>query len=207
MSKFKDRLKDLEVTAERLKSEVGKLQRLSERFKDVSRQYSECLIKCRGKINSVSHIVSAWFYSFLQFKDEVMVLLTGELLGDYHKEYHKGFVHKRENDKTSRLSWKADSLSKLSTDGIDYEWRILNENEKFPDKYQDRLDVIANQSEELIATIDLHSKDIDKLFWEPMKANLTLLGITSISFKLEEKSHNAERINISTSGGNIDVSR
>jgi hypothetical protein len=205
MSKFKDRLKDLEVTAVQLKDEVGKLPRLSERFEDVSRQYSDCLVKCKAKINSIRHVVSAWFYSFLQFKDEIMVILTGELLRAYHKVYHKSFVHKRDNDKTSRLSYKASFLSKLSTDGIDYEWGILNET--CPDKYQDRLDVIANQTEELVATIDLKSKYIDKLFWEPMKANLTILGITSSSFKMEEKSHNAERINISTVSGDIDVSR
>lgn len=205
LPKYKDRLKRIEHTAVKLKKEVGKLDNLSARFEDVSKQYLDCLLKCKSQMSSIKHIVFAWFFSFLQFKDEIMVLLTGEILRDYHAEHHKDFIHKREIDKQSRLTFKAGSLSMLSTNGIDYEWRILNE--ECPDKYQDRLDVIANQTEEFDVTLDLQSKRLEKLFWEPMKATLNSLGIISLSFKLIETSHRAERINISTDKGEINVTR
>ncbi len=71
-----------------------------------------------------------WFIRLLYFKDEHMLLMTGQIFTTNYDSIHSAYLHKRNGE---GHYYKAKCLSFCSVDGIDYEYRQLQS--KIPDKY------------------------------------------------------------------------
>ncbi len=69
------------------------------------------------------YYVRYWFRAFLGIRDECMLLLTGEIIRSYHADVNKDFIHQRSNER--HYYSESCSLSACSTDGIDFEYRLL----------------------------------------------------------------------------------
>jgi hypothetical protein len=116
--KKRDSLKDILVDLENriLKDCEAHVKQLLRTTSELTEKIRTCERK------HVSHYVKKWFTLFLGARDECLVLLNGALRRSYYKVDFKDYIHARE--KEAYLHGGA-ILSKLSTDGIDYEYREL----------------------------------------------------------------------------------
>jgi hypothetical protein len=108
---------------------IDALERLAPGFASVSAEYFRLIKKGRSS-SQITKIVRFLFRSFLGFRDECMVLLTGELIRSYHQNVHKNYIHPRETENYYYKSNKY-KLSSCSADGVDYEYRKL-QDQKLP---------------------------------------------------------------------------
>lgn len=155
MSDFKEEKKILVSKQEKLLVSLSDTEKLLLPFQRLSNELYDLILKCDdGKIKDLSLV---WFNAFLGYKDECMVLSKGDLIRKYHIKQYKMYIHSREKERHYYNSNY--SLSSLSRDGIDYEYRQLVD--KYPNK---SLNSIANKSDEIGNRVDALSKALDKSF-------------------------------------------
>jgi hypothetical protein len=68
---------------------------------------------------NVHFFLKTWFKAMLGAKDEVMVLINGEMVRSYHRIEHKKYEHDRGSENFGLIT----PLSLCSIDGIQYEYR------------------------------------------------------------------------------------
>lgn len=93
------------------------------RFQQVTLDCCKRIEKCSGNISFITHYVIDWFKLYLGVKDELGVIITGEIVREYHKNLHRLYIHDRGHENT----YFNGPLSACSKDGMQYEWRLLTD--------------------------------------------------------------------------------
>jgi hypothetical protein len=153
MNSFKQQVSALQKTQQELSSRVKTVESLVRPFKLLTKECIQYLLKYKKKF--CYRYLKIWFRSYLGIKDECRILINGEIVRPYHVSLHEHYVHKRE--KESRYYNQNCSLSSCSADGVDYEYRVLEE--KYGSK--SALDTIADTNQELSSLLHSIAKDID----------------------------------------------
>lgn len=162
---------------------VEKLEILVRSTKECCEQFHQLTEVCCTKIkqldkNNNDHIkyyLTRWFYRYLGRKDEVYVLITGELYRSYHKLFHKEFLHDRLREK-SYYSHKCE-LSLCSSNGLDLEYRILTEKSGTSIS---KLNKLADAIQTIEEKLDNFSKDLDydaEMFVKSLRSHFSVFSI------------------------------
>lgn len=125
---YNQRLNRLLSAQEKLIHLAEQLDARSESFRQLTEGYAE-RIKKNGQ-RRVAWYMKRWLRCFIGIKDEVMVLISGEIIRKYHESQHKEFIHDRGEE--NAIYKRSKILSLCSVDGIDFEYR------KMVDKYGEK---------------------------------------------------------------------
>jgi len=75
---------------------------------------------------NASNYIKDWFNRYIYFKDDQMVLITGQVLRNRHHRIHAAlYQHERTGEAHLYQSTAKKCLSYCSVDGINYEYRLL----------------------------------------------------------------------------------
>ena len=152
---FKEEKRALVCKQDKLLELLADTEKLLSPFQHLCKELYELILKC--DIDKIQRLSLVWFNAFLGYKDECMVLSKGDLIRKYHIKQHKQYIHSREKERHYYNSKY--SLTCISRDGIDYEYRQLQE--KYPGK---SMNTIANRSDEIGNRVDNLSKELDNSF-------------------------------------------
>lgn len=118
------RLERLKSAQEMLLRLFAELDARFEPFRQLSEDYGSRIRKNGTKY--IAWYVKRWLRCFIGMKDEVMVLISGEIIRKYHESgVHKEFIHDRGAENS--IYRRSSILSLCSVDGIDYEYRMMVE--------------------------------------------------------------------------------
>lgn len=120
---YNQRLTKLQAAQEKLIHLAEQLDARSESFRQLTEGYGE-RIKKNGP-RRVAWYMKRWLRCFIGIKDEVMVLISGEIIRKYHELQHKEFLHDRGEE--NAIYKRSKILSLCSVDGIDLEYRKMVE--------------------------------------------------------------------------------
>jgi hypothetical protein len=136
-----------------------------------------------------NYIKTYWLHHYIAVKDEIAVLIKGELQRKYHRREHtkKKYIHVRGHEQIYFLDKY--ELSSCSCDGFDYEYRKLCDEK--PD--HPKLERLATSLDDINAKIQVESDRIDSCFWKLKAALSEFPSISSIDISCL---HNNEFIKI-----------
>lgn len=132
-SKCKTLTESIESLKKIQKSLEIKLNEAENRFKPLIKIRKETEERCLQYLN-ISHFnrCTKLFVIFLRIwlgnKDEITILLNGQIVRSYHGSFHQIFLHDREEE--SHYYHSDCSLSTCSIDGLDYEFRQVEKKYK-----------------------------------------------------------------------------
>lgn len=163
-----------------------------EKFSDEILQRIQLLIRKSLPISILlphieNYVKIYWLHYYIAVKDELAVLIKGELQRKYHRREHKKYIHDRGHEQTYFLDKY--KLSSCSCDGLDYEYRILSDLR--PD--HPKLETLATSLDDINGKFQIENDRIDACFW---KLKLLLSEITSISSIDISCLHNNEFIKV-----------
>ena len=123
----------------------------------------------------VAYFVKSWFEKYLAHKDEVVVLLKGELIRSYHITEHRQWIHTRE--RMRGVYNKKYSLTMCSKDGIDYEYTTLGGASKDSlNSIASKNDTLSDRLEDLGVRVDTAFRTLEKALkqrgWKDVTLNL-----------------------------------
>ncbi len=122
--------------------------------KDYSSANTSSADRDKQRYLCLRHFLKQWFTSFLAFKDEAMVLFTGELCRPYHAVEHKEFIHVRGKQSSY---YKGSGVSACSVDGWRYEFNQTLANLGRSDSLEmcaERCDTVSDSLEDIITAMD-----------------------------------------------------
>lgn len=209
---------DLEQLSNRLTLLKSKVKELNERIQTFQAFSNECIIRIEViKRIETNEIIEAyldhylrlyWFQFYLAIKDELYVLIKGELMRSYHKDEHKSMKHHRGHEKSYFVNKY--ELSACSADGMDFEFRILNDLRPNNTK----LNKIALALDEITQELHNYNEQIDNSIY---RVKTCIHGFPQVSSVHISNLHNNEFIKINFKHGkryklsridiSIDVSR
>lgn len=113
----------------------------------------ECILKL-GKCppQHAAHFIEEWLRGYLGYVDELMVLMTGDLLRGYHRKRHEGYIQDRGHEATYVKGQQQHPLTACSKDGLDYAIRALSGS--ISTKVENRLDACSDQVDQRLQKMD-----------------------------------------------------
>ncbi|RYH28309.1 hypothetical protein EON65_12665 [archaeon] len=153
MKVYEEQLNKVKSATEKLRTRLLEAESRLPAFRKLTGDVIE-RIKAIGAEHFL-HFLKLWFRTFLGMRDECMILITGEIVRNYHIEPHRDYIHERNRE--SHYYNKDCSLSLCSSDGIDFEYRQLQSkygSKSAFDKIADAADEIGGRLHALYQSIN-----------------------------------------------------
>lgn len=214
---YDNQVKRLNTVLTVLSKRVGEAESRLPPFKKVTSDCCERIRKYGTEANYLTFYLKQWFRAFLGIRDECMVLLTGELVRNYHAALHESYLHDRHEE--NEIYSTQCSLSLCSSNGIDFEYRRLVK--RFGSKtvgilssqhgrccdhcvcvYCQAFDAIADRSESLEESLHVLYKRIDECYVSIENAVRSLQGCRMVC---NLKKHRAETLNLVLKNSRIEL--
>eukprot|EP01039_Chlorochromonas_danica_P000211 gene213-226_t len=192
---YDNQVKRLNTVLTVLSKRLGEAESRLPPFKKVTSDCCERILKFGTEANYLTFYLKQWFRAFLGIRDECMVLLTGELVRNYHAALHESYLHDRHEE--NEIYSKQCSLSLCSSNGIDFEYRRLVK--RFGSKMA--FDAIADRSEKLEESLHVLYKRIDECYESIESAVRSLQGCRVVS----NLKHRAETLNLVIKNSRIEL--
>ena len=131
------------------------------------------------------HFLLEWLRCYCGHMDELMLLMQGELMREYHMKQHGAHVHIRGKETTYYKKFK---LSSVSIDGLNYEIRQCIKGGKWLDRLGDEVDALADQIERRSGELEQNEARV--------VAALKRLGATTVDNRMLRKHHKGETLKV-----------
>ena len=160
------------------------------RFKRVSNEYEAFILSWfhqkpdLAQNSNLKQVLLNWLRSFVSAADECQILYTGGFMNNsYLAHEHRNY---RDNRGHNNGYYKFDSLSKMSCDGVDFQFGLFQErvaavtSERQRAELEDLLEVLPTKCEPLATAVTGYIRELETGFWTSLERVLINIGATDV---------------------------